>query len=568
MYRHNSTYFAELCCERKNIVKNKLIIIIIVVLCLVPSVVAIVNYNTTKDAPVDMSTATAVQIDDISGRTYIFDKNSADKNEAEQAEALIRFFMQANKNAAPITGLPDSILGEKFYKVTLSNAARQENFEYYFSSDPTTCYVRAQNGLTYRINEADAATFLATTYAESVYADSELPALTVAHTQSATPDTAVWQYKNYSGDYVDADTTALVKNEVEPYELEGGLDLEFSIEPDYCLVIVNEEEGDKIWEGMLGELNTITLDKTKTVIVNVKAKWYEDSERSFCGDLSYIFSTTLTAPASFYIGMDETDAGNFVAVTATNVLKPSAVEVTSDMPNTIMPTFYKAEDNMAVGLLPIDIDTPSGTYTLTFKYGGASEDIAIKITNNGTRTTGMTVSEAVLDSARSTAALSEFESTATELMSKGSEERYFKGYFLEGVDGANTLTRGFGLEVRVNGASTSLYRNNGVDYIAAAGTDIVAANKGEVVYVGMLDYSGYMVVIEHGYGLKTWYYNLGDTVCSVGDIVEVYAGYTKMNAEILSIDEEKGTADAAVNHPLAGKTLTFTVRLDSINPGK
>ena len=55
---------------------------------------------------------------------------------------------------------------------------------------------------------------------------------------------------------------------------------------------------------------------------------------------------------------------------------------------------------------------------------------------------------------------------------------------------------------------------------------------------------------------------------SVGDIFEVYAGYTKMNAEILSIDEEKGTADAAVNHPLAGKTLIFTVMLDSITPAK
>ena len=56
---------------------------------------------------------------------------------------------------------------------------------------------------------------------------------------------------------------------------------------------------------------------------------------------------------------------------------------------------------------------------------------------------------------------------------------------------------------------------------------------------------------------------------SVGDIVQVTDVYGReWNAEILSIDEEKDTADAAVNHPLAGKTLIFTVMLDSITPAK
>ena len=48
----------------------------------------------------------------------------------------------------------------------------------------------------------------------------------------------------------------------------------------------------------------------------------------------------------------------------------------------------------------------------------------------------------------------------------------------------------------------------------------MAANAGEVVYASSdCLYAGNMVVIEHGYGLKTWYYNLGSIDVSVGDKV-------------------------------------------------
>ena len=495
--------------------KNKLLTVAIIILCFIPAVVAVVNFRSSKDAPVDMSTAVTVSIDDINGRSYTFDKTSADREESEQAQALITFFSRLNKNADPISALPDSLLGEKFYKVTLANAARSESYEYYFSADPTTCYYREQNGSTYRIAEEDAKTFLETTYAESVYNDSSMPILTIAHTEKAVPDTAVWQYKNYTGDFVDANTSAVVDDVVEQYDLAGGLDLAFDIEPDYCLVTVNEENGEKVWEGMLADLADISLDKTKTVTVTVKAKWYEDSSRAFCGEMSYVFNTVLSAPASFYLAMDEVESGKFVAVTATNVLKPSAVEVTSeDLPNLIAPVFYQAEDSMSVGFLPIDLDTPSGTYTITFKYGGTTEDIALKVVNMGVRAAGVTVSEAVVTATRSTGAINEFKELADALMAEGSEKRYFSGHFLEGIEA--TIIRGFGRDVYINNATEVSYRNNGVDYVAYEGADVVAANDGVVVYAGRTDYSGYMVVIEHGYGLKTWYYNLSATAVEKG----------------------------------------------------
>ncbi len=323
-------------------VKNKLIVVVIVLACLLPSLVAVLNYKTSKDAPVDMSTATTVTIDDINGRTFKFDKGSSDENESKQAEAIINFFMKLNSNASSITGLPDSLLGEKFYKVTLANSARSESYEYYFSADPTTCYYRSQNGATFKITEEDAKTFLATTYAESIYGDSVMPALTLCGSTQVAPMAAVWQYKNYSNEFVDADTSSFIKTDIQNYDLEGGLDLDFDIEPDYCTVSVTSDTGEKIWDGMLQDLSAISLDKVANVTVAVVAKWYEDSSRSFCGELDYAFGTTLTAPASFYASFDTIRAGKFLAITATNILKPEPIETTSTMENTIAPVLYGA----------------------------------------------------------------------------------------------------------------------------------------------------------------------------------------------------------------------------------
>jgi len=49
---------------------------------------------------------------------------------------------------------------------------------------------------------------------------------------------------------------------------------------------------------------------------------------------------------------------------------------------------------------------------------------------------------------------------------------------------------------------------------------VYAANAGKVVYAGVLEYTGNIVVIDHGMGLKTWYYNMGSYTVVEGDMVE------------------------------------------------
>ncbi len=496
--------------------KKKLIFLIVVLLCFIPSLAAYISYQQTAKAPVDENNAIQITITDKNQKQFVLVKEA----EGDEAHNMIKFFTVMMKEAQPIVALPDSLMGETFFIVKMSAAAKDQSYEFYFSIDPTANYFRSSDGTTYKIRETDAAQFIATPYAECLYDHSTLPVLTLSNTYNVLPDVAAWQYKNYTGDYVDSDVSELISVTAEYYEIEGGVNLSFDVQPDHCAVTVTDMSGNELYDGGLDLLSTFRMEETEEVQVKLAATWYEDPARSFCGKLEYSFTSLVTAPAEFYLGLTTVDAGKFTAITALNVTKPENIQFVSSLQPALQPVFYKAENNMAVALLPVSADTPSGVYTLTFTYGGTTQETLLTVRNNGRKTSPYEVSEAVIQATRTTATLEEFENLTKQLMAEGSAERYFAGSFLEGINGWSTIRRGFGRDIYLNNSATATYRNNGVDYETGDGVQVMAANKGKVVYAGYLTYTGHIVVLEHGYGLKTWYYNLGSVLVQEGDVVE------------------------------------------------
>lgn len=494
--------------------KNKLIIILVVLLCLIPSVVAIVSYNQTRNAPVDADNAVSIKISDIHNKEFVLNK----EKDGDEADELIKYFLGLAGKSQKIVALPDSIMTEKFFKVTISTPVRQESYEFYFSPDPATNYFIAPNGAYYKISEADAAVFINSQYAESIYDNSTVPALTISGQTSVTPDSATWKYKNYTGTYVTADTSSIVVPGNETYSVEGGLDMEFDIVPDRSSVKVTDSDGSVLYEGPIENLSIFTITSSKTVTVEVLANWYEDPARSFCGELSYSFISNVLAPAEFFLGLTTVESGRFTAITALNVTNVDAIEFSTSMPNTTAPKFYSIGNNTAVALLPVHADTASGHYTLSFKYGGITQDTILTVNYGGEKVSYYTVPEATIATYRTKAAIEQFEAAVAEITAKSETTRYFSGYFSQGVTGAQ-LQRGFGRDVYLNGSKTAAYRNNGIDYACNVDVSVTACNAGVVCYVGSLDYTGNIVVIDHGLGLKTWYYNMGSASVSVGDKV-------------------------------------------------
>ncbi len=494
--------------------KNKIILIVLVILCFIPSAVAYFSYKQTQSAPVDVKTATQITIEDLNEKVFTFVR----EEDGDEAAQLISFFMEMNENATGIVALPDSLMTAKSYKVTISTSLKNEEYLYYFSPDPTTNYYVSSGGSVHHIAEADAKRFISTVYAESIYETSTVPALTLSGMYAVTPDTAVWQYKNYTGEYVDSDTSEMVFTETENYELEGGFQLAFDVSPDYFNVKITDGVGNVLFDDFYGNLEPLTFTTNTLVSVQVTARWYEDPSRSFCGELNYDFTSLVTAPAEFYLGMDTIEAGGFVAITGVNVMNPDRINCTTNIPEGAVPVFYK-DGEYVVGLLPVDIETASGIYQLTFIYGGTTQVLSLYVEDKTIGKSQVSVDAGILNRTRTSETVTAFRETAAEIMSKSVSGRHFSGAFLEGVENPGGLLRGFGRDIVINNDQSNTYRNNGVDYSAMAGAGVYACNGGEVVFSGSTDYTGNMVVIDHGFGLKTWYYNMGSCDVAVGDVV-------------------------------------------------
>ena len=81
----------------------------------------------------------------------------------------------------------------------------------------------------------------------------------------------------------------------------------------------------------------------------------------------------------------------------------------------------------------------------------------------------------------------------------------------------STISETFGTRRTFNGKLASIHR--GVDYRAASGTPVLAANSGEVVLAQALFYEGNCVIIDHGQGFMTLYMHLSKFMVTVGDKV-------------------------------------------------
>jgi len=80
------------------------------------------------------------------------------------------------------------------------------------------------------------------------------------------------------------------------------------------------------------------------------------------------------------------------------------------------------------------------------------------------------------------------------------------------------VSEGFGTRRTFNRKLASIHR--GLDYHAAPGTPVVAANSGEVVLAQELFYEGNCVIVDHGLGFATIYMHLSQLAVTEGQHVE------------------------------------------------
>ncbi len=498
--------------------KNKLIVIILVLLMLVPSVVAIINYSSESSGSVNEGNTLSVSFSDINGNEFLFTHEN-------KSSDMIDFFVNAVNNAEEVSGLPSNVEEGDVFDVTLTTTSKPVVYKFYFSStSPEDCYFKSYDGKEcFKLAKSDADKFISGAYSASLYENGTPPTLTVSG-KDAVADSANWHFKNYKGAYVEFDSSQSVAYEVENISLEGGISMSFPIEPDdFKVKITDKDSGTAIYDDAYANITGLTVTKNMNVTVEATASWYEDESRNYYGTQTYIFDAVFGAPAHFYAGTNEIKIGEFICVTAENVSNVDDITFSCEPDISYTPKFFK-DGEYAHALIPFSWNLSSGDYVLTFSYGGSTQQINVKLANRASYHTfkdkDITIINSTIESFGSDEVREKCENTLRDVAKTAGETRYWKnGELLYYDDDDLRFALGFGNTFKVSGTDIS-FRNTGVDFSVKTGTDICANMGGEIIYAGFLDYSGYTVVIEHGYGLKTWYAHLSGTDVKVGDVVK------------------------------------------------
>ncbi|MBI3896138.1 MAG: M23 family metallopeptidase [Acidobacteria bacterium] len=96
-----------------------------------------------------------------------------------------------------------------------------------------------------------------------------------------------------------------------------------------------------------------------------------------------------------------------------------------------------------------------------------------------------------------------------------SPERQWAGNFLRPVPGEATSS--FGVRSILNGQPRSPH--SGTDFRGEAGTPVKAPNTGKVVLADNLYFSGNVVILDHGWGMYSYFAHLSRFIVSEGDSV-------------------------------------------------
>ena len=107
-------------------------------------------------------------------------------------------------------------------------------------------------------------------------------------------------------------------------------------------------------------------------------------------------------------------------------------------------------------------------------------------------------------------------SRQTEIFQTSTAERQWEGGFLRPVSGDSTSS--FGRRSVYNGEPRSPH--SGTDFRAGEGTPVAAPNAGTVVMAGDLYFSGNVVIIDHGWGLYSFFAHLSAIDVEEGETVE------------------------------------------------
>ena len=514
--------------------KNRFLVVVLILVLFIPSYIGVYSYIHTNKKPVTPDTATGVTISDIVGKSYTA---AADSDIAKLLNRII-------SSSTPLSEPPAALSGSDYFKVVFTEGKRSTEYRYFFSQNTAAVYFLDAAGKSYLVSEADAAAFLQTPYAQSLYPEAYLPAMKNGD-NVILPTSYNWAYQTAGAKNILASTLAETATDTVSYTSKSGLSFDFGDRTPASFTVTLTADGNVLYSGDYASIGgAVDVKKYSALTVEAAVEWKGNEEHMSSGSATYKFVLNIEAQTEFFLGADSVQPGGIIPISAYNVADASKITFAAEPAlthggKTIAPKFY-ADGKNAYAILPTTYETVPGTYTLTFTYDGMSFPFTFTVTEKTFKKQAYDIAKATAEATRNAKTLAAYDKLVAEIAAGDFGTKYFDGVWNTGIaeEGYNgTIMTGYGLYRSIS-KTGEVYRHDGVDFYAKDGSKVLAVNAGKVVYVGASDYPGVFVVIDHGYGLLSWYGNLAKATVKTGDVVAAgdaiatsgSTGFTKGNS--------------------------------------
>lgn len=243
------------------------------------------------------------------------------------------------------------------------------------------------------------------------------------------------------------------------------------------------------------------------------------------------------APApSFLISENSLYQGEILVVQALHIEGDAPPEIETELGTAIFTPFvienepeWASPVSSWQALVPIGNVREPGAYSLKIRQGDRTffdESIAVIDYDFPFQNLIIDTSSSSVSEASSAKAYAQFREKINPLRETYDNEQYWEGAFQAPVSGR--ISTEFGTERITNGKQSTWRAHYGMDIAAPegtkpedfVGTEIQAPNNGRVVFAEYLLNTGYTIVIEHGGGLKTYYFHMSEIQVKENDMVK------------------------------------------------
>ena len=436
--------------------------------------------------------------------------------------SLLSLLSKLQDSATPVESLPKGLDEEKALRMMFSKDGTTTEYRVYLSfQDKSSYWKNASDKSAFLLSDAAVHLLLESPYTQLLYDAATPPILYTTANEEVAPSKVTWKYRNLSEKWLEAKNIPTEKN-ILTSNMAGEVGLRFSVAPDTCTLTVKKgglilHEYDDL---LYTELGKITVDPSTTLRFSLTAVWENTPTRSFSGTVTYEFDSLMRDRSRFLLDKETYSLGGVGLLSCTNVFDAEKIQFSSEPSISYRPIFFEDGDTVRA-LLPFSSSLAPGSYTLTLTYGATVKTLNVTLTApEGKDPFVSSLSAAEAQHRFGNDASAEYRALMEQLSAIRPSYCFIGGSFLSYQSEEVKKSIDFGSLITF-AHSEHEHRSIGTEYTFAGqrGVSVEASNAGQVIFAGHCARLGNVVVVEHGFGLRTWYAHLSEIHVSEGDAV-------------------------------------------------